>query len=526
MTAFSAGNGVKLNNIKTLIYVLVCQIILTSSPVIAADITIGQRRQGNDAAKQYAADLQEYARYTHAVSGGFRNGNKVFIKIGNHVFYENVPHGIPHAGVYVVAVSKNRVLLQNFYNTYFAQGASMAMARDIAKLPEGSFVVVAVKDEGTRNFDKAGQKMLNKIGAGTGLLNQEARTSYLCLGIKGLNKGMAIEKVGMDLMEHKGENADEKAGLIFKKIRDANISSESGRHKGLMIDQTEVLYYIPKTFDPLTAEYLFLIHETRNLGVKNALNMISHFERFSNAKNIVLIAPVFSSIYSRKVSQRDFKENGTLKRPDLLKNRYLSEYSFLVNRFNKYRSDTILIETFELFNKNLMERKKFSIYGHFSGGEFLQRFVLFHPELIDTAVGAFIGSYAFPLDNIDYPYGLKMDDLVKTFHREIDTNGLMLQKMEIYKKLDILLDIDFHIIAVENDRWIDKYKKTQRQGKSYEEKANNFYKELQKKDRFLKDAGMRAKAKKVNTMIHIIPGLKSSADIAANEATKLLFITQ
>ena len=512
-----------MKNTGTLIYILIIQTLLLSIPATAADIIIGQKHRGNNASQQYAADLREYASYTHVISGGFKSGNKVFIKIGNKVFYENIPNETNTAGVYVVAILKNRVLLHNFYNTFSAKGASSAMARDIAKLPDGTFIVIAAKDEPTRHFDKAGQKLLHAIGADIGLLNQTSRTSYFCIGIKDLEKEMAIEQIGIKLLEHKGENADKRIDFIFKKTKEAKISSKPGKHKGLMIDQTEVLYYIPKTFDPKTAQYLFLIHETMNLRSRNALNMISRFERLSNAQNLVLIAPVFSCTYSRKVSQRDFKESGTLKNPSLFKNHYLLEYSFLINRFNEHRSDTILIKTFGLFNNKLMKRKTFSIYGHFAGADFLQRFVMHHPELIDKAAWAFINSYTFPVDNKDYPYGLKTNSLTKTFGNQIRNNDTSFLNKQLDKKLNMMLDVNLHIISDKNDGWLDRNEKTKWQGRSRAEKANNFYKELQKTDKRLKKAGIRDKTKTINTKIHSIPNLKRDPNLAAKEAAKLLF---
>ena len=137
------------------------------------------------ASEEYEADLEKYAKRTKVISGGYRSGNRVLIQIDDHPFYINMPNGPDAAGLYLVAIHKNKILLRSHYNTYKRKNASKRMANDIAKLPYGAFVVVAAKDDPTRFFDREGQKALHQIGAKEGLLNQEFRISYFCLGLKG-----------------------------------------------------------------------------------------------------------------------------------------------------------------------------------------------------------------------------------------------------------------------------------------------------------------------------------------------------
>jgi poly(3-hydroxybutyrate) depolymerase len=60
--------------------------------------------------------------------------------------------------------------------------------------------------------------------------------------------------------------------------------------------------------------------------------------------------------------------------------------------------------------KTLTESKaeKYYLYGHSAGGQFVQRFVLFMPEArYARAIAANPGYYTFPIQNVNYPYGLK-----------------------------------------------------------------------------------------------------------------------
>ena len=158
-------------------------------------------------------ELSRLARYVDLISGGFHNGNRVRIKVGDHSFFENIPEGAGTAGLYLVAIDRDRVVLQKFYNTHWDKYYSDELARDISSLPTGTFVVAAVKDEATKQFTERGQRALAQIGAKKGLYKQAYRTSYYCLGLKGLAPGKAIEKVGMGELKYTGPKAGKKLNL-------------------------------------------------------------------------------------------------------------------------------------------------------------------------------------------------------------------------------------------------------------------------------------------------------------------------
>ena len=52
--------------------------------------------------------------------------------------------------------------------------------------------------------------------------------------------------------------------------------------------------------------------------------------------------------------------------------------------------------------------EKYYLYGHSAGGQFVHRFVLFMPEArYARAIAANPGYYTFPIQDVNYPYGLK-----------------------------------------------------------------------------------------------------------------------
>jgi hypothetical protein len=507
-----------------ILHILITIILLgdgsAATKVFAADdkyVITGQVVNSSNA-NRYVAELEKYAKYTKVVSGGRYGGSQVSIRIGCNGFYENVPDSMGTIGLYVVAVYKNEVLLKYHYNTYFDNGASEGFARDIKKLPKGTFVVIAAKEEPTRLFDKRGQEALYKIGAQKGLLGQEYRTSYLCMGVKGLERGKAIEKVGKEQLSYIGPDSDKLIKFTFPEKPKPKIVFKHGKIQRMMVSQTEVLYYIPKYFDPNTAEYLFGIHGAGGSG--GAWTIIDEFRNISDIKNFVLIAPRFDGIYNATFAEMDRKarEKGKFDFP-LLKDFYLSMYQLLLNNRNPHRSDLKLIEIFDVFNEQLMKRPKFNLYGVSGGGQFVARFAVFHPELLDKVVAAAAGSYAFPNRNKDYPYGLNMDNLEKYFGAHINPAGIRLSSEEIDQKLNNMLDLDMHVIVGEHDTvagstW---------QGKDTTEKCYNFYLAMLEEDKKLKERGIRSSDKECKLKYYMMKGVGHDAHAAAAKAIELAF---
>jgi len=304
------------------------------------------------------------------------------------------------------------------------------------------------------------------------------------------------------------------------KIEVPKITTAPGIHEGLKIGETEVIYYIPKYFDPNTAEYLFGIHGAGAWHRPGAMNRIHQFRNIAEIENLVVIAPAFDCILNRPLGEQGFQEKG------IVRDMYLADFINLVNKHNEHRTDLKLIETFEFFSQHLMKREKFHLYGHSGGGQFVSRFIIFYPELLDKVGISSPGSFVFPRRDINYPYGLKLDSLEKSFGPQIKADDLKLTDSELDQKLNQVLDLKLFIIAGENDTWIDNRPERSWQGKHRCERAQNFYQAMKEEDQRLKTKGIRAKDKPFQFELCVIPGIGHNSNAGAAYAKELLFPTK
>ena len=78
--------------------------------------------------------------------------------------------------------------------------------------------------------------------------------------------------------------------------------------------------------------------------------------------------------------------------------------------FNEFAQMTYVIidQVFDYFLKHSESKaKKYNIYGHSAGGQFVHRYLLFgRSRKIDKAIAANAGWYTFPTDTTAYPYGI------------------------------------------------------------------------------------------------------------------------
>ena len=469
------------------------------------------------------AIMSDYARCTEVVSGGFANGNCVRIKVGDHVFFDSRNFGPASAGLYVVAIQDRKVLLQAHYNTFTAPGACQGMLQDLTNLPEGAFVVVAAKDEPTRNFDTKGQEALCMIGAQRGLQNEQSRTSYFCIGVKGLRAGMAIEKSGLEELRYAGPDVGRKIPLVFPEPwRLGAISSSPGIHEGLKIGETEVIYYIPKGFDKNSAQYFFCIHGAGAWHRPGAMTHIRQFQEVADRRNLVVVAPAFDCVFNRPPDrEKDFDPKGNLRDPKLIRDWYLWDFVALLSHGSEQRSDLRLLEIFECFNRRLMKRRKFHLYGHSGGAQFVCRFVLFHPEVIDTAAASSSGTFTFPRYDKDYPWGLGMDNVGKDFGQQVRTEGLNLTAAELDDKMVRMLGLKMYLMAGADETWED-HPTLAWQGKSTLDKTRRYYETLKQEHSRRSQSGQPI-PKTFPWELHILPGVGHDSKASGIKAGELLF---
>lgn len=153
---------------------------------------------------------------------------------------------------------------------------------------------------------------------------------------------------------------------------------------------------------------LFVMHGAG----RNAEDYLDTWVDAAAANNALLVAPEFASQFSRIITN-DYGE-GNLFTFFGVKNPR-DEWAF-----------TVVENIFDyVVEQNALTNTSYDIFGHSAGGQFVQRMVMLSPEAkIDTAIAANAGSYLFPDDSINYPYGmnrtgLNQSDVSEAFERHL-----------------------------------------------------------------------------------------------------------
>jgi pimeloyl-ACP methyl ester carboxylesterase len=506
-------------------YAIIASCLFSS---LAYGATVGndtQNPRNHDQTQPYQQQLVFYAPYCEIISGGFDSGNKILIRFANETFFAEDRWGLAFAGVYVVAIYEQKVLFKKYYDTYSAPGASLGLLHDIEQLPMGTFVIVAVKDEGTNHFGEAGERALHLIGVDQGLSKGRFRTSYFCIGVRGLARGMAIEELGMELLYYSGSKVGEEIPLTFLPEMGPldRISITPGMHEGLFLGETEVIYYIPKYFNTETAEYLVCIHGAGKWHRPGAGGAPPFFGGIADIKNLVIIAPSFDCIFNWPPNRKkDMDDQGEFRDRRIIRDWHLWNFTTFLNGHNALRTDQKLIEIFAYFNAHLMKRDRFHLFGHSGGGQFVQRFATFYPEMIAKVVASSPGTLLFPDREIDYPHGLCMDNLEKTYGEQIKAEDLRLSDAEFDQLMDRFLDLRLILIAGEYETE-QSHPKLDWQGQGTVDKTRNYFKAMKQEHERLIRLGIRSPHKPFRFEFHVIPGVGHDAAAGASKALQLMF---
>lgn len=95
------------------------------------------------------------------------------------------------------------------------------------------------------------------------------------------------------------------------------------------------------------------------------------------------------------------------------------------------RSDLRLLDIIEQIGEHhSVETKKFYLFGHSQGGQFVTRFVMAHPERIHGAVASGAGSYVRWNPDVYFPNGAKVNPLAPDLN-ELDFGSLARAKLGI-----------------------------------------------------------------------------------------------
>jgi len=155
----------------------------------------------------------------------------------------------------------------------------------------------------------------------------------------------------------------------------------SGKLQGKKVP---IHFYIPSG-DLSTMTCQIILHGAS----RNANEYIAVWRKYADEFNLILIAPEFAEEQFKisEYTQGMMVSNNTID---------TNEHLFKL-------IDEIFVWFVEL---NQLPQRKFNIFGHSAGGQFVHRSLLFHDSpYVDRAVAANPGWYTYPFPKSQYPYG-------------------------------------------------------------------------------------------------------------------------
>lgn len=157
-----------------------------------------------------------------------------------------------------------------------------------------------------------------------------------------------------------------------------------------------IFYHRPESFES-DGPVLIVLH-----GVgRNAIGSRNAWRDLSNQHGFLLIAPEFSKDNFRG-GRRYARGNMRVKSGAL---NPMAEWSF--NIIEKLFDD--------VRGWSGATRKKYLLFGHSAGAQFVHRMITFMPDQrVKRAVAANAGWYAVPVANVDFPHGLKGTSITDT----------------------------------------------------------------------------------------------------------------
>ena len=176
------------------------------------------------------------------------------------------------------------------------------------------------------------------------------------------------------------------AGILFSVMAQAEVRHEKSRAGDFYV-------YIPKQ---TPASILVIAHGM--LGEKEAASdvaqkFLSRWIPYADEHGLLVIAPVFDS---PRFGNRGEGYGGYRN----LIGKHVGADRFVNDIVDRYSSRTS-------FRSN-----RFYLYGHSAGGQFVNRYVVTHPDRVIRAVVSAAGRYSYPTKSASWPYGA--GDLVKT----------------------------------------------------------------------------------------------------------------
>ncbi|MCU0644032.1 MAG: C25 family cysteine peptidase [bacterium] len=203
-------------------------------------------------------------------SAGYTDGNFARIAINSVSVVEQ------HRGhnLVVVSPSTGQVLTQRSFDTWLSQDEANAMANFIASQKNGTYVLAAIKDDGSFNMNEAAYQSLESIGSQY-CRNVKFRDSWAIVGKKGAQVGTVLERFspqgqGVAVLEDTLVNYPTKGTIVSPPIGPSNgwnylswIDDRSGSGSTITMD---LIGYNKKTssWDTLKANLFNNLQEQLN----------------------------------------------------------------------------------------------------------------------------------------------------------------------------------------------------------------------------------------------------------------------
>ena len=185
--------------------------------------------------------------------------------------------------------------------------------------------------------------------------------------------------------------------------------------QNISIPDKPIVFFVILPTDIENADFIMVMHGLD----RNSLDYIQAWKNFGENNNYVCAAPTFSSAdwpgsISYNLGNMFNSTNYNLLNPD-------SVWSFtLISKIHD-----------ELVEALGMKNEQYDIWGHSAGAQFVHRLMTFKPDYkIQHAIAANAGWYTLPDFDIDYPFGLKNDNLIfdETFTEDLVIKPLVIMR--------------------------------------------------------------------------------------------------
>lgn len=182
------------------------------------------------------------------------------------------------------------------------------------------------------------------------------------------------------------------AALLSCSGRDLLFTEETGMVpyacQGAYAGKTvEIFYHIPAG-DVRSMPVQVVMHGMNRNGDKYR----DHWIPLSDQYGFIILAPKFSE---EEFPETAYQQGNVVDETGKFQSRDAMTYPIVGEVFHFFR------------DHSLSRAKKYNIYGHSAGSQFVHRYLLFgdSPD-VDKAVAANAGWYTFPTDTTGYPYGI------------------------------------------------------------------------------------------------------------------------